>query len=107
MGDAGLRLPCDGLVKNAGLWLVGADEGFSAGRFSLMLRGMLGGPFRLSRRVLPRMCACGWGRVVSISSGHGMRGSMFKAAGMAVYLCTSHAGSVAGASVGDGGWIGR
>ena len=41
---------------------------------------MLLAPFRLARHVLPHMYATGWGRVVNVSSVHGLRASPFKAA---------------------------
>jgi 3-hydroxybutyrate dehydrogenase len=81
-----LDLRCDVLINNAGLQHISAIEDFSSERFSLMLRVMLEAPFRLVRQVLPHMYANGWGRVVNISSVHGLRASPFKAG----YVAAKH-----------------
>ncbi|WP_214402474.1 3-hydroxybutyrate dehydrogenase [Pseudonocardia lacus] len=82
------RLPAevDVLVNNAGIQHVAAVPDFDPERFSLILRVMLEAPFRLARRVLPHMYARGWGRVVNVSSAHGLRASPFKAA----YVSAKH-----------------
>jgi 3-hydroxybutyrate dehydrogenase len=51
-----------------------------------MLRVMLEAPFRLARQALPHMYAAGWGRIVNISSVHGLRASPFKSA----YVAAKH-----------------
>ncbi|MFV0459175.1 MAG: 3-hydroxybutyrate dehydrogenase [Actinomycetales bacterium] len=76
----------DILVNNAGLQHVSPLEEFPPERFHLILTVMLEAPFRLIRRVLPHMYAQGWGRVVNISSAHGLRASPFKAA----YVSAKH-----------------
>jgi len=81
-----LGLSCDVLVNNAGLQHISPIEDFSPQQFSLMLRVMLEAPFRLTRQVLPQMYARGWGRIVNISSVHGLRASPFKAA----YVAAKH-----------------
>ncbi|MFI7068266.1 3-hydroxybutyrate dehydrogenase [Kribbella sp. NPDC050124] len=81
-----LGLRCDVLVNNAGLQHISPVEDFSPERFSLMLRVMLEAPFRLTRQVLPHMYAQKWGRIVNISSVHGLRASPFKAA----YVAAKH-----------------
>lgn len=81
-----LGLRCDVLINNAGLQHISAVEDFSSERFSLMLRVMLEAPFRLTKQVLPHMYARGWGRIVNISSVHGLRASPFKAA----YVAAKH-----------------
>ncbi|TDO35200.1 3-hydroxybutyrate dehydrogenase [Kribbella sp. VKM Ac-2527] len=81
-----LELRCDVLVNNAGLQHISPVEDFSSERFSLMLRVMLEAPFRLVRQVLPHMYAKRWGRVVNISSVHGLRASPFKAG----YVAAKH-----------------
>lgn len=76
----------DILVNNAGLQHVSPIEEFPVDRFSFILRLMLESPFRLIRRVLPHMYAQEWGRVVNISSVHGVRASPFKSA----YVSAKH-----------------
>lgn len=76
----------DVLVNNAGLQHVAPLEDFDPDRFSLILRVMLEAPFRLVRRVLPNMYEQGWGRVINVSSAHGLRASPFKAA----YVSAKH-----------------
>jgi 3-hydroxybutyrate dehydrogenase len=76
----------DVLVNNAGLQHVAPIHEFDPQRFSLILRIMLEAPFRLARRTLPHMYAQGWGRVINISSVHGLRASPFKSA----YVTAKH-----------------
>ncbi|BBH67701.1 3-hydroxybutyrate dehydrogenase [Actinoplanes sp. OR16] len=77
----------DVLVNNAGLQHVAALQDFPPERFAYLQRVMVEAPFRLVRRVLPHMYANGWGRVVNISSVHGVIASPFKAA----YVAAKHA----------------
>jgi 3-hydroxybutyrate dehydrogenase len=81
-----LGVECDVLVNNAGLQHVAPVQDFSPERFSLMIRVMLEAPFRLVRQALPHMYTTGWGRIVNISSVHGLRASPFKAA----YVAAKH-----------------
>ncbi|WP_132196573.1 MULTISPECIES: 3-hydroxybutyrate dehydrogenase [Kribbella] len=81
-----LDLRCDILINNAGLQHISAIEDFSPERFSHMLRVMLEAPFRLVRQVLPQMYARKWGRIINISSVHGLRASPYKAA----YVTAKH-----------------
>jgi 3-hydroxybutyrate dehydrogenase len=81
-----LGLRCDILVNNAGLQHVARVEDFSPERFSFMLRVMLEAPFRLARQALPHMYAAGWGRIVNVSSVHGLRASPYKSA----YVAAKH-----------------
>ena len=76
----------DVLVNNAGLQHVAPVHEFDPERFSLILRVMLEAPFRLARLALPHMYARGWGRVINISSVHGLRASAFKSA----YVSAKH-----------------
>ena len=76
----------DVLVNNAGLQHVAPLPDFPPERFSLIMRVMLEAPFRLVRAVLPHMYEQGWGRVVNISSVHGLRASPYKAA----YVAAKH-----------------
>lgn len=86
--DAVDALPAavDVLVNNAGLQHVSPVHEFDPERFSLILRVMLEAPFRLARRTLPHMYAGGWGRVVNVSSVHGVRASPYKSA----YVSAKH-----------------
>jgi 3-hydroxybutyrate dehydrogenase len=86
--DAVDALPAavDVLVNNAGLQYVAPVHELDPQRFSQLLRIMLEAPFRLVRRVLPHMYARGWGRIVNVSSVHGLRASPFKAA----YVSAKH-----------------
>jgi 3-hydroxybutyrate dehydrogenase len=81
-----LDLAVDVLVNNAGLQHVAPIHEFPVDRFSYILRLMLEAPFRLVRGALPHMYAQGWGRVVNISSIHGLRASEFKSA----YVTAKH-----------------
>jgi 3-hydroxybutyrate dehydrogenase len=68
----------DVLVNNAGLQFVAAVPDFPPERFAYLQTVMVEAPFRLIRRVLPHMYAQGWGRIVNISSVHGLIASPFK-----------------------------
>ena len=76
----------DVLVNNAGLQHVAPVEDFPPERFSLILRVMLDAPFQLVRAALPHMYDRGWGRVVNVSSVHGLRASPNKSA----YVAAKH-----------------
>jgi 3-hydroxybutyrate dehydrogenase len=82
-----LDVDADIVVNNAGLQHVAPIEQFPPDTFSMMLRLMVEAPFRLVRRCLPGMYTRGWGRVVNISSVHGVRASEFKVA----YVTAKHA----------------
>jgi 3-hydroxybutyrate dehydrogenase len=81
-----LDLDVDVLVNNAGLQHVAPVHEFPVERFSYILRLMLEAPFRLVRGALPHMYERGWGRVVNISSIHGLRASAYKSA----YVTAKH-----------------
>ena len=85
-GLSGLPTDVDILVNNAGVQQVAPVEQFPPERFSYILRLMLESPVRLIRQTLPHMYGAGWGRVVNISSVHGLRASPFKAA----YVSAKH-----------------
>ncbi|MFF3347051.1 3-hydroxybutyrate dehydrogenase [Streptomyces sp. NPDC002779] len=76
----------DVLVNNAGLQLVRPLEEFPPDVFHTVLTVMLEAPFRLIRGALPHMYGQGWGRIVNISSVHGLRASAYKAA----YVSAKH-----------------
>jgi 3-hydroxybutyrate dehydrogenase len=81
-----LDLAVDIVVNNAGLQHVAPIEEFPPERFSYLLRVMLEAPFRIVRGALPHMYGGKWGRVVNISSVHGLVASPFKAA----YVAAKH-----------------
>jgi 3-hydroxybutyrate dehydrogenase len=81
-----LKVEADVIVNNAGLQHVAPVEEFPPERFSTILRIMLEAPFRIVRAALPGMYEKGWGRVINISSVHGLRASPFKAA----YVSAKH-----------------
>ncbi|MEU3183815.1 3-hydroxybutyrate dehydrogenase [Streptomyces sp. NPDC006923] len=76
----------DVLVNNAGLQLVRPIEEFPPDVFHTVLTVMLEAPFRLIRGALPHMYAEGWGRIINISSVHGLRASPYKSA----YVAAKH-----------------
>ncbi|MER7564605.1 3-hydroxybutyrate dehydrogenase [Streptomyces sp. NPDC097941] len=76
----------DVLVNNAGLQLVRPIEEFPPEVFHTVLTVMLEAPFRLIRGALPHMYGQGWGRIVNVSSVHGLRASPYKAA----YVAAKH-----------------
>jgi 3-hydroxybutyrate dehydrogenase len=81
-----LDLSADILVNNAGFQHVAPLAEFPPEVFRTMLALMVEAPFRLVRRLLPGMYANGWGRIVNVSSVHGMRASPFKSA----YVTAKH-----------------
>lgn len=83
---AGLELDVDILVNNAGIQHVSPIEQFAPERFSFMLRLMLEAPFLLIRAALPGMYERGFGRVLNVSSVHGIRASAYKSA----YVTAKH-----------------
>lgn len=76
----------DIVVNNAGVQTVAPVQDFPPERFSLILRLMVESPFRVVRGALPHMYRQGWGRVVNISSVHGLRASAYKSA----YVAAKH-----------------
>lgn len=79
-------LDVDVLVNNAGVQHVSAIEEFPVEKYDLIIRLMLQAPFRLVRAALPGMYQRGWGRVINISSAHGLTASPYKAA----YVSAKH-----------------
>lgn len=82
----GIDMPVDILVNNAGFQHVSPIPDFPAHIFRAMLAVMVEAPFLLARAALPHMYDRGWGRVVNISSVHGLRASPFKSA----YVAAKH-----------------
>lgn len=83
---AGIASAADVLINNAGLQHVAAIADFPLERFRTILAVMLEAPFRLVQAALPHMYAQQFGRVVNISSVHGVRASPFKSA----YVAAKH-----------------
>lgn len=83
---AELNLDVDILVNNAGVQHVSPIEDFDPERFSFILRLMLESPFLLIRAALPKMYERGFGRVINLSSAHGLRASAYKSA----YVAAKH-----------------
>ena len=75
-----LDLHTDILVNNAGVQTVSEIAAFPPDRFRLMMTVMVEAPFLLIRAALPHMYRNEFGRVINISSIHGLRASPFKAA---------------------------
>ena len=81
-----LRLDVDILVNNAGLQRVSPLPEFDPEQWRLLHRIMLEAPFLLIRAALPRMYERGWGRIINLSSVHGLRASAYKSA----YVSAKH-----------------
>lgn len=82
-----LARDADIVVNNAGFQVISSVEKFPTDSFHRMLAVMVEAPFRLVRAALPNMYAKDWGRVINISSVHGLRASAFKAG----YVTAKHA----------------
>ncbi|WP_411731996.1 3-hydroxybutyrate dehydrogenase [Paeniglutamicibacter sp.] len=76
----------DILVNNAGIQHVSPIQDFDPADFRRILTLMLEVPFLLIRAALPKMYAQGFGRIINVSSVHGLRASPFKAA----YVTAKH-----------------
>jgi 3-hydroxybutyrate dehydrogenase len=81
-----LHLEFDILVNNAGLQVIDAIVDYPPGKFRTLLALMVEAPFLLVRAVLPTMYERGFGRIINISSIHGLRASEFKVA----YVTAKH-----------------
>lgn len=82
-----LRLEVEILVNNAGVQHVSPIAEFPPDRFRFMLALMVEAPFLLIRAALPHMYGNGFGRIINISSVHGLRASEYKSA----YVTAKHA----------------
>lgn len=76
----------DILVNNAGIQHIGPIQDFDPAAFRRIMTLMLEVPFLLIRAALPGMYARGLGRIVNVSSVHGLRASPFKSA----YVTAKH-----------------
>lgn len=84
---AALGEGADVLVNNAGLQHVAPVHQFPPETFGRMLTVMVESPFRIIQAALPGMYERGWGRIINVSSVHGLRASPFKSA----YVTAKHA----------------
>ena len=76
----------DILVNNAGIQRINPIQDFKPADFHNILTLMLETPFLLIRAVLPQMYAANFGRIINVSSVHGIRASPFKSA----YVSAKH-----------------
>ncbi len=82
-----LTLDVDILVNNAGVQSINPIEDFPPERFRNLMTLMVEAPFLLIRAALPRMYRRGFGRIINLSSVHGLRASEYKVA----YVTAKHA----------------
>jgi 3-hydroxybutyrate dehydrogenase len=82
----GVRLETDILVNNAGIQHVSPITEFPPERFRTIFALMVEAPFLLIRASLPYMFRQEFGRIVNISSVHGIRASAYKVA----YVTAKH-----------------
>ncbi len=77
----------DVLVNNAGIQHVCPIEEFPEEKWNFIISLMLTAPFLLTKYALPYMREKGWGgRIINVSSVHGLRASEFKSA----YVTAKH-----------------
>lgn len=81
-----LSLDTDILINNAGIQTVSPIVDFDPAAFRRIQTLMVEAPFLLVRAALPHMYSRGFGRIVNISSVHGLRASAFKVA----YVTAKH-----------------
>lgn len=77
---------CDILVANAGIQHVAPVDEFPPEKWDQVIAVNLSHAFHTTAAALPLMRAGGWGRVVMISSAHGLTASPYKAA----YVASKH-----------------
>ncbi|MGY4101090.1 3-hydroxybutyrate dehydrogenase [Nocardia sp. R16R-3T] len=82
-----LTLDVDILVNNAGVQSINPIEDFPPERFRTLMTLMVEAPFLLIRAALPQMYRRGFGRIINLSSVHGLRASEYKVA----YVTAKHA----------------
>ena len=76
----------DILINNAGLQHIAPVEDFPEEEWARLVQIMLVAPFQLTRAVVPGMKSRGWGRIVNMSSIHGLVASPYKSA----YISAKH-----------------
>ncbi|MFN3970943.1 MAG: 3-hydroxybutyrate dehydrogenase [Gemmobacter sp.] len=77
---------CDILVNNAGIQHVAAIEDFPTDKWDAIIAINLSSSFHTTAAALPGMKAAGWGRIINISSAHGLTASPYKSA----YIAAKH-----------------
>ncbi|RLJ41845.1 3-hydroxybutyrate dehydrogenase [Litoreibacter meonggei] len=90
-GDDARRLietagKCDILVNNAGIQHVAPIDEFPVEKWDAIIAIMLNSVFHTTAVALPMMRAAGWGRIINISSAHGLTASPYKSA----YVAAKH-----------------
>ncbi len=76
----------DILVNNAGLQHVSPIDDFDMAKWDTIIAVMLTAPFMLVRSALPGMVQRNWGRIINVSSVHGLIASAYKSA----YVSAKH-----------------
>jgi len=77
---------CDILINNAGIQHVAPIDEFPIDKWDAIIAINLSSAFHTTAAALPKMRASGWGRVINISSAHGLTASPFKSA----YIAAKH-----------------
>ncbi|MBF9031518.1 3-hydroxybutyrate dehydrogenase [Rhodobacterales bacterium HKCCE3408] len=77
---------CDILVNNAGIQHVEAIDKFPVEKWDAIIAINLSSAFHTTAAALPKMRDAGWGRIINISSAHGLTASPFKSA----YIAAKH-----------------
>ncbi|MEM6407595.1 MAG: 3-hydroxybutyrate dehydrogenase [Pseudomonadota bacterium] len=90
-GDAARNLieeagPVDILINNAGIQHVAPIDEFPVEKWDMIMAIMLNSVFHTTAAALPMMRKAGWGRVINISSAHGLTASPYKSA----YVSAKH-----------------
>lgn len=81
-----ISVDADILVNNAGIQRINPVQDFVPADWRMIHRLMLEAPFLLIRAVLPGMYERGFGRIINLSSIHGLRASAYKSA----YVAAKH-----------------
>jgi len=76
----------DVVVNNAGIQTVEPVESFPPERWDLIVAINMNSAFHTTRAALPGMKARGWGRIINVSSAHGLVASPYKSA----YVTAKH-----------------
>ena len=76
----------DILINNAGIQHVAPIEDFPVDKWNAIIAIMLSSVFHTTAAAIPMMKKSGWGRVINISSAHGLTASPFKSA----YVAAKH-----------------